>query len=213
MTGTGQNGPGRDGDAVGGQAAGAPELVPAGFGTLRQDDISVTLRAGAVQVRVTPLAEWVIRLTAPDTYQRLSATAARLEAEARTRGETGLPVLASFFTDAAGGAAWEPTDLTLINRGRRMRAATLIGLTDGWGQGRLVQGVPAQGLYLFAGDVDLEAELVVEFGTGRSEAWTRILPRLETERARVRARAGGASDRDSRARNFRDMARGHGEGL
>jgi hypothetical protein len=194
--GTGQNGPESDDDPVGGQAAGAPELVPAGFGTLRQDEISLTLRAGAVQLRVTPLAEWVIRLTAPDTYRRLSATATRLESAAGSRGETGLPVLASFFTDAAGGAPWESTDLTLINRGRRLRPTTVIGLTEGWGQGRLEQGVPAQGLFLFDGDVDLESDLVVEFRDARSDEWAHILPRLETERARVRARVGGAADGD-----------------
>jgi hypothetical protein len=47
-------------------------LVPAGFGSLRQEEITLTLTVGSVLVKVTPLAESVIRLTAPDTYQRLS---------------------------------------------------------------------------------------------------------------------------------------------
>ncbi|MEX0935423.1 MAG: hypothetical protein WD013_00875, partial [Gemmatimonadota bacterium] len=47
--------------------------LPTGLGTLRQDDISITLRRGDLQIRVTPLEESITRLTAPDTYERLSA--------------------------------------------------------------------------------------------------------------------------------------------
>jgi hypothetical protein len=41
--------------------------------------------------------------------------------------------------------------------------------------------------------VDLESDLEVEFGGARTADWTRILPRLETELARARARAGQPS--------------------
>ena len=34
-------------------------LVPPGNGTLRQDDITLTLEAGDLQLKVTPLEEWV----------------------------------------------------------------------------------------------------------------------------------------------------------
>jgi hypothetical protein len=168
----------------------ANRLVPAGYGTLRQDDITLGLRADDVQVRVTPLAEWVIRLTAPDTYRRLHATVEQLGPE-RTTGR--LPFLVSFFTDVGGGALVEPRELTLLNRGRRFRPELIQGLTSGWGSGRLDQGRPAQAVYLFDGAVDLESDLEVEFGGARTADWTRILPRLETELARARARAGQPS--------------------
>ena len=51
-------------------------LVPPGHGTLRQDDITLTLLAGDLQLKVTPLEEWVLRLAAPDTWSRLSSLAA-----------------------------------------------------------------------------------------------------------------------------------------
>ena len=45
----------------------APALVPAGFGTLRQDDIALKLQVEQVQVRAIPLDEAVIRVLAPDS--------------------------------------------------------------------------------------------------------------------------------------------------
>ncbi|MFQ5551024.1 MAG: hypothetical protein ACE5FJ_07300, partial [Gemmatimonadales bacterium] len=49
-----------------------PNLPPAGFGTLRQDDITVTLERGSVALRLTPLAEIVLLSLAPDSYAALS---------------------------------------------------------------------------------------------------------------------------------------------
>ena len=46
-------------------------LPPPGFGTLRQDDVSISLSSDGLQIKVTPLAESVIRVTAPDTERRL----------------------------------------------------------------------------------------------------------------------------------------------
>ncbi|MHB1312564.1 MAG: hypothetical protein ACYC3L_11170, partial [Gemmatimonadaceae bacterium] len=44
------------------QSAGADtSSLPAGFGTLRQDDIAVKLQVNALQVKVLPLDETVIR--------------------------------------------------------------------------------------------------------------------------------------------------------
>ncbi len=48
--------------------SGADDLVPAGYGSLRQDDISVKVRLQTVLVRAIPLDESVIRLLSPDSY-------------------------------------------------------------------------------------------------------------------------------------------------
>lgn len=168
-------------------------LVPAGYGSLRQEDVTLTLRAADLQIKVTPLAESVIRLTAPDTYQRLAGAVERLPADERAGR---LPVLVSLTTDAAGGAAYEPRDLVLLNRGRLHRAEVVRGLTQGWGTGRVEQRRTQQAVFLFDGDIDLEMDLVVQLGDARNADWSQIVPRLEAERARVRARAaGGVSPR------------------
>ena len=56
---------------TGGSDTGASDLVPAGYGSLRQDDISVKVRLQTVLVRAIPLDESVIRLLSPDSYRAL----------------------------------------------------------------------------------------------------------------------------------------------
>ena len=46
-------------------------LVPAGFGTLRQDAIAIPLQLPGVLVKLTPLDESVIRTLSPDSYRAL----------------------------------------------------------------------------------------------------------------------------------------------
>jgi hypothetical protein len=45
-------------------------------------------------------------------------------------------------------------------------------------------------IYAFAGDVDLESELVLVYGLEQTRMWNAVLPRIQAERARARARAG-----------------------
>ena len=51
------------GPAVG-TASPESELPPPGFGTLRQDEVSMALASGDLQIMVTPLDESVTRVTA-----------------------------------------------------------------------------------------------------------------------------------------------------
>src|SRR5690349_21506610 len=45
--------------------------VPAGFGSLRQDDIAIRLEPQGLIIRAIPLDEDVIRLLTPDSYRAL----------------------------------------------------------------------------------------------------------------------------------------------
>src|SRR5687767_138522 len=67
------------------------DTVPPGLGTLKQDEFTMGLRSGALLVKVTPLHESIIRLAAPDTYNRLRALRASREKEAITRSNTEAP--------------------------------------------------------------------------------------------------------------------------
>ena len=49
------------------------DSIPAGYGSLRRDDIVVRFSTGTIEVQVLPLDEQVIRLLAPDTYRSLHA--------------------------------------------------------------------------------------------------------------------------------------------
>mgnify|MGYP001058887056 CR=1 FL=1 len=46
-------------------------------------------------------------------------------------------------------------------------------------------------VYAFPDGIDLEQDLEVEYQELRSRDWDRVLPVIEAERARLRARQGG----------------------
>lgn len=167
-------------------------LVPPGFGSLRQEEITLTLRDGDVQVKVTPLEEWMIRLTAPDTYGRLSGLArshaAALDAEVGREGPTLF--LVSFYSDREG-AAFHPEDLHLENLGRRFAPRTIRPMTGGWGTQRLHGRRAESAVYAFDPGLDFDLDLVAAYRGVRNTGWARILRDLLDEQARARARAGG----------------------
>lgn len=172
--------------------AGEPGLLPSpGYGTLRQEEISVSLTSGDLQILVTPLAESVTLVAAPDTYRRLSGLAARHGPEAERATGTGEPslFLVSFFTEAAS-ASFVPEEVQIVSRGVRLRPGAILPITPAWGQMRLRQRETEMAVYAFPERVDLEADLVVAYGLEESGGWAAILPRIQAERARARARSG-----------------------
>ena len=181
----------------GGPGVGPDEgAVPPGFGTLRQEQLTLTLRSGDLQMKATPLEEWMIRLAAPDTYDRLSELAAA-HRPALVR-ETGVPnpvlFLVSFFSDEPA-TRYEPEDVRILDRGIRHRPVGIRPVTPGWGTQRLTQRETRLAIYAFAPSVTLDMGMVLEYGDVRSHQWDAILQTLEAEHARARARAsssGGA---------------------
>lgn len=168
-------------------------LPPPGFGTLRQDQFSIELRAGAVQLRVTPLDESVLRLAAPDTYRRLSGLAVQQQAALREQlasPETPMLFLVSFFSREPG-ASFQPTDVVIESGGRRFRPVQVVGLTPAWGEQRLRAQEAESAIYAFEPRLDLGQPMTLHYAGQTSEQWREIIPLLQEERARVLARAGG----------------------
>ncbi len=184
-------------------AAGASQqpLVPPGYGTLRQDDFTVALRSGPLLVKVTPLAESVIRLAAPDTYTRLHALAQRWSGAARREAFSEDPplFLVSFYSYAPD-VPFQPEDLQLTHQGRLLRPAAIFPLTPGWGQQRLEQQQLQSAIYVFGSDFNYELPIVVRYGVEQSDGWGRIIPTLQTERGKVRARAASGEGGTGAAR-------------
>ncbi|HLU26222.1 MAG TPA: hypothetical protein VKZ58_11010 [Longimicrobiales bacterium] len=166
-------------------------LVPPGHGTLHQDDFTVTLRADALLIKVTPLDESVIRLAAPDTYNRLHALAESRRAEAANATGTDSPqlFLVSFFSYQPD-VPFQPEDLQLVHQGRLLQARTILPLAPGWGRQRLQQQETQAAVYAFDSRIDYLQPIVVRYGLTESGGWAQIIPRLEVERAKVQSRAG-----------------------
>lgn len=167
-------------------------LPPPGFGTLRQDEVSVDVTSGPLQMKLTPLAESVTRVTAPDTYQRLGGLAARFRAEAvRATGSEEPSLFLVSLWSSSPDATFVPEEIQLISRGVRIRPGAVMPVTPRWGERRLRQRETEMAVYAFAENVDLESDLVVAYGLVESSEWSAILPRVQAERARAAARARG----------------------
>lgn len=178
-----------------GEPAGPPSasvpgdtLLPAGFGTLRQEEVTVSIRSDALLVKATPLDEAVIRLLAPDTYDRLSTLRrSRSEDASRTMMREPELFLVSFFSYQPD-TSFQPEDLQIVYQSRLLRPAAIVPLTTNWGRQRLDQQETQAAIYAFDADIDFEQVLTVRYGTEESEEWRQIRTRLENERGQIRSR-------------------------
>ncbi len=174
------------GPGAAGPGSGTSDL-PTGQGTLRQEDVSLTLVSGDLQLLVTPLHASVTRVTAPDTERRLDALADAYGPIGS--GDASGLFLVSFFSNRPD-VAFDPEEVQLVAQGFRLRPASITPLTPSWGERRVGQREQVMAVYRFAESVDLESELVLVYGLEETSQWSAILPRIQAERARVRSRAG-----------------------
>ena len=167
--------------------SGSPNDFPTGYGTLRQEDVSMQLVSGDLQLMVTPLHESVTHVTAPDTQRRLDAL---VDAYASTGSEDGSGLfLVSFFSDRPD-VRFDPEEVQLLDQGFRLRPASITPLTPTWGERRVQQREQVMAVYRYAGSIDLESDLVLAYGMQQTSQWSAILTRIRAERARVRSRVG-----------------------
>ena len=166
------------------------DTVPIGLGTLKQDEVSISIRTGSLLIKVTPLHESVIRLTAPDTYRRLHALAESRRAEAtRGLGERDL-FLVSFFSYEPD-VTFQPEDVQLTHQGRTLRPEAIVPVTPGWGQQRMQQQETQTAIYAFEAPIDYYQDMVLNYQMEQNDVWRGIITRLETELAKVKSRVSG----------------------
>ena len=172
--------------------------IPAGYGTLRQDDIAIRLELQGLIVRAIPLDENLIRLLTPDSYRALrdlqeSNKQAIAAVTRRTGGRAPDLWYVSFF-GVEPDVHFSPMELVITSSGRDLRALEVLPLSSGFGEQRLKQRETQSAIYLFEDAIDLDQPLTVTFQNVRNEDWEQILTRVERERALVRARASRPSD-------------------
>lgn len=169
-------------------------LVPAGFGTLRQDDIALKLDILSLQVRALPLEESILRTLAPDSYRALhdlrDSQQDQLGTIARRTGTTQFSLwYVSFFSIEPGETRFSPMDLVITNVGRDFRPLGVLPLTPGFGQQRVRQRETHSAVYVFDGQLNANQPLVVTYETARNGDWAATLQRIERERLLIRSRA------------------------
>ena len=172
-------------------------LIPAGYGSLKRDDVAIAVQLLGLTIRAIPLEESVIRALAPDSYASLHALRESHAAELGRIGvRLGLPSVQAwyvqFFNVQQGDARYDPRDMQIRSAGRDFRPLDVLALVTGFADGRLAQGRSVDAIFAFDPAVLLTQPLVVTIAGQSSPVWADVLPRLERERAAVWSRAAAA---------------------
>ena len=171
--------------------------VPVGFGTLRQDEIAIRMELPGLIVRAIPLEENLIRLLTPDSYRALrelqESNRQAIAAVTRRTGGRAPDLWYVSFYGVQPDVHFSPMELVITSSGRDFRPLEVIPLSSGFGEQRLKQREAQSAIYLFDEAIDLDQPLSVTFQNVRDDTWEQILPRVERERALVRARASHPS--------------------
>ncbi len=171
----------------------ATSLPPAGFGSLRQDQVGIRLTTPVLSVRVLPLDEHVTRLMAPDVYRSLRDMR-RSKAEEITRAarDGGHDTVATFMVTFFGlqpSVRFNPDELYISSQNVTYRPIAIVPITPRWSENLLEQRQQAAAIYLFEPDIPILRPFTLFYGSLSSEAWSESVRQLNTERARVLARA------------------------
>ncbi len=173
------------------------ELVPAGFGSLRQDDIALRMALPAVNVRALPLAESIIRVLSPDSYRSLhelreanGGAIARVAARANVRSPS---VWYVSFYGLEPGARFSPLEMVITSGGQEYRALDLIPLSPGFGAQRLQQRETQSAIIVFADGINVNQPLSISMEGVQNASWGGVLRLVERERSLIRTRAAQAS--------------------
>ena len=169
--------------------------VPAGYGSLKQEDVAIRLTRGSLQVQALPLDETIIRVLSPDSYRALreqvASRKASLDSIARRMGMGSVSVwLMRFHATDQGETPFSPMEFIITSVGRDFRPIDMLPITPGFGQQRLRQREVQQAIYVFDPQLDVNQPLTVQYEMTRNTDWSVILTRVERERVLVRSRAG-----------------------
>ncbi len=171
------------------------DYPPAGFGTLRQEAISIGFRANEFEIQVVPLDERIIRLLAPDTYSSLhrlkSTKSDELDAIATRYGLRTPNVFLVRFFAVQPSVRFEPEFLTITSQNRLFRVLEIIALSPLWSGRQLNQRETATAIYVFDDGIRIMDPMTLSYASASTDRWGGLLRSLEIERASVIARAAG----------------------
>lgn len=174
-------------------AAQGADLPPAGFGTLRQDQVAVRLSTPSLAVRALPLDERVIRLLAPDTYASLlelrRTRTTDIAAAARRGGADSATAFVVTFFGIQPDTRFEPDQLYVSSQNVFYRPIGIVPVSPRWSEGQLGQREQAVAIYLFRPGMALLQPFTLYYADWSSTAWEASLRLLDAERSRALARA------------------------
>jgi hypothetical protein len=189
--------------AGGGGRLAAQDTLPAGYGTLKQDDIAVRLATPQLDIQVLPLDEQVIRLLAPDTYRSLEVLIrgrrAAIDSIAQRGGTNRPSLMLVTIYGLVPAARFNPDDFSVLSRSQLFRPLGVVPLSPRWGAYQLAAREQAVAIFVFDEGISVREDLTVTYGSLSSDAWSRSERALDQERTRVRTRVGSGLPPDTEA--------------
>jgi hypothetical protein len=178
-----------------GQSGDRARPLPAGYGSLTQNDLALRVRNDEIEIRFIPLDPRVMPLLAKDAFQSLRTlveTHRRSIDSVASRAGVSQPGLAlvSFF-GLRPEVRFDPQTLTLLIRNRVFRPLGLIPINAKFASQQLGVREQASAIYLFEEDIPVDDSFTLSYGALTSEDWQNKQPALDRERGLVAARARG----------------------
>lgn len=174
------------------------DLIPLGFGRLNQDDVSLRLTAGGLEVRFVPLEERMLRLLAPDAYRALhelrESRRAAIDSIGRRYGASAPGVALVTFFAAQAGQQYQPEDIFLAVQNQEFRALGIVPISSSFTSQQLPNRGQASALYVFEMPIPVSQEFTLGYGAVRNDGWRGRLTTItrEQDRLMVRVRAAQA---------------------
>jgi hypothetical protein len=170
-------------------------MLPAGYGTLSIDDITVTMSTDVLDIRMVPLDERVLRLAKPVADSAMDQLVDQFKAriqEVCARSGISTPGLALVtFYSRQPATRFEPQDLSILSPGREYRPVAVLPYTANFNNGQLDLRQRASAIYVFEEPLPVETNFGVRYGVNiASDAWSGIRLKLDREKSRVISRAG-----------------------
>ncbi|MEP6690344.1 MAG: hypothetical protein ABJD07_04260 [Gemmatimonadaceae bacterium] len=167
-------------------------LVPPGYGSLRQDDIAIKTQLQSTLVRVLPLDEAVIRLLSPDSYRALRELKDGKRAQIASLAERHNVREPSLWYVSYYGlqpeSRFSATDVVINSAGREYRPLEFIPLSAGFRDQKVRQRETQSAIYLYEDGPNPDQALAVTVEGVPNAAWESILRTVERERAAIRSR-------------------------
>lgn len=170
-------------------------VLPAGYGTLSIDDITLQMSTDQLDIRVVPLDERILRLAKPSVDSSMNQLIAQFQGkiqEAAARYGLSTPGLALVtFYSRQPNARYSPEDFTILSPGREYRAMVMIPYSANFNNGQLDLRQRATAIYVFEELLPVETNFGIRYGVDAfPDAWSGIRLKLDREKARVIARSG-----------------------
>lgn len=168
------------------------DLPPAGYGSIRSDQLSIRITLDDIELRFLPLDERVLLLVSKDGYDALKGLIASRQTaidSAASNAALSTPGLAlvTFFALRAD-ARFDPENVSLLYRNQFWRPVAIVPVTANFTGRQLPVRQQASAIFLFDNPLPVYEQFDVVYGTVQSSAWQEALRRIERERGMVMTR-------------------------